>query len=132
MSPKTLENIYTASTRLNIPVEKLIRNDKFKKLVVQGQSKGYSLYGIKQMDYLAKEITQIKKNLLLPSQKALIIETFICEKNNQLTRIAKITGESYYRVFKIIEAHMNDLRLQKHDDSDYNFITLESKINKIQ
>lgn len=73
-----------------------------------------------------------KKYVIQPSQKAKILETFICKKNNQLTRIAKLTGESYYRVFKIIEAHMNDLRLQKNDDSDCNFITLESKINKIQ
>lgn len=130
MSTKTLETIYTASIRLNIPVEKLACNANFKKLVVQGKSEVYSLYGVKQMDYVAKSIRKVKKHSLLPSQKALIIETFICENDNQLTRIAKITGEQYHWVFKVIEDHMNHLASFRNTNSDDTFIELESSINK--
>jgi len=64
------------------------------------------------------------------AQKALIIETFIGENDNQLTRIAKLTGEPYHRVFKVIENHMNHLASFRNTNSDDSFIELESSINK--
>lgn len=129
MITKTLESVYDASARLNIPVKEILGSKSFSQLVSQGEENGCSLFSEKQMNWIAQNLNKSNRLILTLEQKAQIIELFMCEKNNQLTRISKITDISYHRVFKVIESHMNDLWNHKNDDSNFDFVTLESKIN---
>lgn len=128
MQAKTLESVYDASVRLNVPVSTVIDGVKKLGIVPVEHKDQFQLYSIKQMNWVVHR--QTKKVYVTNAQKAQIIEMFTCNKENQITKIAAETGISYHHVFNVIDKHMMAISNHRNTSDEDSFLTIESSINQ--
>lgn len=106
---KTLETIAEASNRTGVSEAKLRQYLQKIRLCHQGIRLGRQQYSVKQIDWLIVKGQENKYKEMNNATISSIITMFVCEKENQLPRIAEQHQVSYHQVFKIIDEYMNSI-----------------------
>jgi DNA-binding transcriptional MerR regulator len=125
---KTLETIAEASNRTGVSEAKLRQYLQKARLCHQGTKLGRQQYSVKQIDWLILKWQENKYKEMNNAMIASIITMFVCEKENQLTRIAEQHQVSYHKVFKIIDEYMNSMKQFRTTEPWDVFITIKSSI----